>query len=150
MPKTKFQEVIFGIIMVCVMVYGMICYNLALPAGKLEPYMFLEAAKTLPLVGLIAFLVEFFFVEKLATKCALRMTDPETEHPFHFIIAMAAATISMMCPIMSFITMLIYHNPGMSPELLSVWLTTAAKNDGIMPADLLCRTTGSFDLPNHF
>lgn len=128
MPKTKFQEVIFGIIMVCVMVYGMICYNLALPAGKLEPYMFLEAAKTLPLVGLIAFLVEFFFVEKLATKCALRMTNPETEHPFHFILAMAAATISMMCPIMSFITMLIYHNPGMSPELLSVWLTTAAKN----------------------
>lgn len=65
MPKTKFQEVIFGIIMVCVMVYGMICYNLALPAGKLEPYMFLEAAKTLPLVGLIAFLVEFFFAGPL-------------------------------------------------------------------------------------
>ena len=34
MPKTKFQEVIFGIIMVCVMVYGMICYNLALPVSN--------------------------------------------------------------------------------------------------------------------
>ena len=128
MPKTKFQEVIFGIIMVCVMVYAMICYNMALPAGGLQPYMLIEGARSLPLLGLIAFAVEFFFVEKLAKKCALRMCDPKTEHPFHFILAMAAATICMMCPIMSFITMLMYHNPGLHPELLTVWLSTAAKN----------------------
>ena len=30
MPKTKFQEVIFTIIMVFFMVYAMICYNTAL------------------------------------------------------------------------------------------------------------------------
>ena len=30
MPKTKFQEVIFTIMMVFVMVYAMICYNIAL------------------------------------------------------------------------------------------------------------------------
>lgn len=128
MPKTKFQEVIFAIIMVCFMVYGMICYNLGLPAGGLTPHMLVEAAQTLPLVGLIAFVVEFFFIEKLANKCALRMADPQTEHPFHYILALAAATICMMCPIMSFITMLIYHNPGFGPELLTVWLNTVAKN----------------------
>lgn len=30
MPKNKFQEVIFTIMMVLVMVYAMICYNIAL------------------------------------------------------------------------------------------------------------------------
>ena len=30
MPKTKFQEIIFTILMVIVMVYAMICYNISL------------------------------------------------------------------------------------------------------------------------
>ena len=33
MPKNKFQEVIFTIMMVLVMVYAMICYNIALATG---------------------------------------------------------------------------------------------------------------------
>ena len=35
MPKNKFQEVIFTIIMVFVMVYAMICYNIVLNTGCL-------------------------------------------------------------------------------------------------------------------
>lgn len=33
MPKTKFQNVIFTIIMATIMVYGMIVYNVALNTG---------------------------------------------------------------------------------------------------------------------
>ena len=33
MPKNKFQEVIFTIIMVFFMVYAMICYNISLNIG---------------------------------------------------------------------------------------------------------------------
>ena len=33
MPKTKLQEVVFTILMVFVMVYAMICYNIALNMG---------------------------------------------------------------------------------------------------------------------
>lgn len=33
MPKTKFQNVIFTIIMAVIMVYGMIVYNVALNTG---------------------------------------------------------------------------------------------------------------------
>ena len=36
MPKNKFQEVIFTIIMVFVMVYAMICYNIVY-SGDIEP-----------------------------------------------------------------------------------------------------------------
>lgn len=31
MPKAKLQEVIFTILMVIVMVYAVVCYNIALP-----------------------------------------------------------------------------------------------------------------------
>ena len=33
MPKNKFQEIIFTILMVFVMVYAMVCYNIALNTG---------------------------------------------------------------------------------------------------------------------
>ena len=43
MPKTKFQEVIFTIMMVFVMVYAMICYNIALNIGGMSNEVFLSA-----------------------------------------------------------------------------------------------------------
>ena len=43
MPKTKFQEVIFTIMMVFVMVYAMICYNIALNIGGMNNEVFLSA-----------------------------------------------------------------------------------------------------------
>ena len=43
MPKNKFQEVIFTIIMVFFMVYAMICYNIALNKGGMTNEVFLLA-----------------------------------------------------------------------------------------------------------
>ena len=39
MPKTKFQEVVFTILMVFVMVYAMICYNIALNIGGMSNWL---------------------------------------------------------------------------------------------------------------
>lgn len=36
MPKTKFQDVVYTIIMVIVMVYAMICYNISNRNGRNE------------------------------------------------------------------------------------------------------------------
>jgi hypothetical protein len=36
MPKTKFQDAIFTVIMALIMVYGMVVYNIALNTGALE------------------------------------------------------------------------------------------------------------------
>ena len=36
MPKNKFQDVVFTIIMASVMVYGMVAYNIVLNTGSLE------------------------------------------------------------------------------------------------------------------
>lgn len=43
MPKNKFQEVIFTIMMVFVMVYAMICYNISLNMGGMSNEVFLAA-----------------------------------------------------------------------------------------------------------
>lgn len=43
MPKTKFQNVIFTIIMATIMVYGMIVYNVALNTGGVTNQTFLLA-----------------------------------------------------------------------------------------------------------
>ena len=43
MPKNKLQEVIFTILMVLVMVYAMVCYNIALSNGSMQNWVFVAA-----------------------------------------------------------------------------------------------------------
>ena len=43
MPKNKFQDVIFTIIMATIMVYGMVVYNVALNTGTVNGTTFLAA-----------------------------------------------------------------------------------------------------------
>lgn len=59
MPKTKFQDFIFTIIMIIVMVYAMVCYNIAIDKGVGND-IFLLALHELPIMGVIGFLLEFF------------------------------------------------------------------------------------------
>ena len=62
MPKNKFQEVIFTIIMVFFMVYAMICYNIVLNTGAMTNQVFLSAFHELTFMGPIAFVLDFFIV----------------------------------------------------------------------------------------
>ena len=57
MPKNKFQEVIFTIIMVFFMVYAMICYNISLNIGGMSNEVFLSAFHELVIMGPIAFIL---------------------------------------------------------------------------------------------
>ena len=87
MPKNKFQEVIFTIIMVFFMVYAMICYNIVLNTGAMTNQVFLSAFHELTFMGPIAFVLDFFIVSKLAFACANRMVDFRSCHPFSMILA---------------------------------------------------------------
>ena len=55
MPQTKKQEIVYTVMMVCVMVYGMVCYNIALDVGGMQNFIFLAAFSELPIMGVIAF-----------------------------------------------------------------------------------------------
>ena len=62
MPKNKFQDVVFTIIMATIMVYGMVVYNVALNTGGVSGQTFLLALHEVPVMVPVAFVLEFFIV----------------------------------------------------------------------------------------
>ena len=59
MPKTKFQGVIFTILMVMVMVYAMVVYNIAFDQGGMNNQLFLLAFHEFPSMVISAITVCF-------------------------------------------------------------------------------------------
>lgn len=126
MPKNKFQEVIFTVIMVFFMVYPMICYNIVLNTGAMRNEVFLMAFEELAVMMPLAFVLDFFIVSRLAFACAVRMVDFKTCHPFSRILAISVPSIAFMCPLMSLAATLLFKNAG--SQLIAVWLQTTVTN----------------------
>ena len=126
MPKNKFQEVIFTIIMVFFMVYAMICYNIALNMGGMSNAVFPAAFHELIIMGPIAFILDFFLVSKLAFACAARMVDFRTCHPFSMILAISVPSVAFRCPLMSLAATILLQNAG--NQFVAVWIQTTAMN----------------------
>ena len=128
MPKTRFQNVIFTIIMAVIMVYGMIVYNVALNTGGVTNQTFLMALHEMPIMVPIAFVLEFFVVEKLATKLAFTVVRP-TDRPQIITYAISTMIVCIMCPTMSLIATLLFKQPS-----FGTWIQTFGCN---MPMALI-------------
>ena len=126
MPKTKFQEIIFTIMMVFMMVYFMICYNIALNVGSMTNQVFLDAFHELVIMGPIAFILDFFIIGYLAKKKAFQIVNLEKDNPFHLVIAISIVSIILMCPCMSLVATLLFKNAG--NQIIAVWLQTTVLN----------------------
>ena len=126
MPKTKFQEVIFTILMVFVMVYAMICYNISLNIGGMANHVFLDAFHELVIMGPVAFILDFFLYGSLSKKLAFRIVNPAEDKPIMIILAISSITVCLMCPSMSLVATLLFKNPG--KEVIAIWLETTALN----------------------
>lgn len=126
MPKNKFQETIFTLMMVIVMVYAMICYNIALNTGSFTEHIFLDAFHELIIMGPIAFILDFFLVGRIATKTALKIADPQKNGTFSLILAISAVSVAWMCPLMSLAATILFKSPG--KHIVSVWLQTTLFN----------------------
>ena len=72
MPKTRLQNIIFTLIMAFVMVYAMVCYNIALDKGGMTNEIFLLAFHEIPIMWPIACILEYFAVEKLSRNASFR------------------------------------------------------------------------------
>ena len=121
MPKTKFQDFIFTFIMVIVMVYAMVCYNTALNTGGLTNTTFIIALKELPIMGVIAFLLEFFLIGNLSKKIAFKLVDPTKENPIITSVITSSIIVCFMCPIMSLIATIFINKPSLD-IFISSWL----------------------------
>ena len=126
MPKTKFQEVVFTIMMVFVMVYAMICYNISLNIGGMANHVFLDAFHELVIMGPVAFILDFFLYGSLSKKLAFRIVNPAEDKPIMIILVISSITVCLMCPSMSLAATLLFKNAG--TEFIAVWLQTTALN----------------------
>ena len=126
MPKTKFQEIIFTVLMVFVMVYVMICYNIALNIGGMQNHVFTDTFHELVIMAPIAFILDFFLVGAIAKKTAFRIVDPAKENPFHLILTISAVSVAWMCPLMSLAATILFKDSG--SQIIAVWLQTTVMN----------------------
>ena len=128
MPKTTFENVVFTIIMATIMVYGMIVYNVALNTGGVTNATFVKALHELPIMMPIAFVLEFFVVEKLATRLAFSFMRP-TDRPQFITYAISTMIVCIMCPVMSLIATLLFKEAS-----FGMWVHTFGCN---MPMALI-------------
>ncbi|MEQ2542887.1 DUF2798 domain-containing protein [Lachnospiraceae bacterium CLA-AA-H183] len=125
MPKTKLQNIIFTLIMAFVMVYAMVCYNIALDKGGMTNEIFLLAFHEIPIMWPIACILEYFVVEKLSQKLAFRMISPG-DKPIFITLAISSMIVCLMCPVMSFIATCLFMHPG--SQIIALWLQKTVQN----------------------
>ncbi len=126
LPQNKFQDFIFTIFMAFVMVYAMICYNIALNVGGMQNFIFLAAFKEMLIMWPIAIILELLFVGKLAQKLAFRFVTPGKDPMIMMILAISSMSVCLMCPLMSFAATILFKNAG--SEFVAVWFQTTALN----------------------
>lgn len=140
MPKTKFQGVVFGLLMSYSMALGMEIYNTAIRMGfSLEPgglsnltYAVLPPALLeCAYMGAIVFVVSNLWGNRLGGAIAKHHCDPERDSVYFSTLLRQGGTVAVMCPSMSFIAALLFSVilGGRSlADLPIVWLGTVLKN----------------------
>lgn len=121
MPKTKFQEAVFTIIMATFMVYGMVVYNIALNMGGLTNQTLLLALHELPVMVPIAFVLEFFVVGKVAAFLAFKVMTPN-DKPQFITYAISICICCIMCPIMSLIATILFKDTKSFATWIQTWV----------------------------
>ena len=120
MPKNKFQEVVFTLIMATVMVYGMIVYNVALNTGGVTGMTFVLALHEMPIMVPVAFVLEFFVVGKVAGMLAFKFMRPD-DSPQFITYAISICICCIMCPIMSLIATILFKDNCSFGVFVQTW-----------------------------
>ena len=123
--KLLVKPIVFTLFMSFLMVYAMICYNIALNMGGMSNQVFLLAFHELVIMWPVAFILEYFFVDKLAHYFAFKVVTPK-DRPFFITLAISFYIICIMCPIMSLIATILFKTPGI--QIISVWFMTILFN----------------------
>ena len=126
MPKNKFENFIFTVIMAFIMVYAMICYNISLNIGGMTNQVFLMAFSELRIMWPVAIVLEMFVMERPVVYLTNRVVTKDM--PFIWILLIRCSlTVCLMCPAMSFVATLLFKNFAQS-GFVGMWLQTTAMN----------------------
>ena len=128
MPKSLFQEIVMTVLMVLVMVYAMICYNMALAFGGLSNEVFLGAFKELTFMAPIAFILDFFIVGNIAKKITFKLFNPKEDKLLFIVLSISICSIWFMCPLMSAVATILFKGGLLQKDFIAKWLQTTAFN----------------------
>ena len=91
-----------------------------LNTGGVTNQTFLMALHEMPIMVPIAFILEFFVVEKLATRLAFSFMRP-TDRPQFITYAISLMIVCIMCPVMSLIATILFKEPSLGTWTY-IWL----------------------------
>lgn len=86
-------------------------HNVALNTGGVTNATFGMALHEMPIMVPVAFVLEFFVVEKLATALAFTFMRP-TDRPQFITYAISLMIVCIMCPVMSLVATLLFKEPS--------------------------------------
>lgn len=121
MPETKFQDFVYTLIMAFLMVYVMVCYNISIHTGGLSNFVFIEAFKELPFMWIVAIILEFFLIGKIAHNLTFKVLNPKKTPSIIIGYGISIVIVSFMCPIMSLIATIFINKPSLD-FFISSWL----------------------------
>ena len=78
MPESKLENFVFTVMMAFVMVYAMICCNIALTIGGMRDAILLDAFREMMIMWPVAIILEMFVFEKPVVYLTQRLITPET------------------------------------------------------------------------
>lgn len=133
MPKTKFQGIIFGLIMSITMAYGMEVYNVALKEGGLAQMtnqVFWGALLEAAYMWIFVFLFFNLWGNHIGHKLADSICTPG-DSPFLHTVWISCCTVLIMCPTMSAVAAVLFSvllGGGSWTQLPAYWVSTVLKN----------------------
>jgi len=146
MPKNQFQKLMFALMTVVITVHAYVFYSLYVVNGSTlmsitQSKSVIDAIHTLGGVYMfgrylpiwmvilvefcLAYSLEIFLGSPLSFQLASKVFDCQKTHPVIFESAVICSTVSIMCPLMSFIAAILYYpyyNGFHVMTLLANWL----------------------------
>ena len=126
MPQTKFQKIVFGLLMSYIMAYGMELANVARKLGGMSNAVFLPALVEASYMGAIVFIVSNIYGNRVGRALAFRCVTPGRDNPFFISLMISSCTVMIMCPSMSLIATIIFI--GADGQFLANWFATVYHN----------------------
>lgn len=108
--KTKFQNFIFTLMIVILMAYSMIVYNVAINSSDgLVNKTFLIALKEFPIECIVVFVFAYFVASPIAKELAFRIVNPGRDNKMFIILSIQTFTVMIMAGLMSIYALFTQH-----------------------------------------
>ncbi|MGN0135759.1 DUF2798 domain-containing protein [Anaerotignum sp.] len=140
MPKTKFQGVIFGILMSITMAYGMEVFNVAhklgysaMPGGfsNMTNHVFYDALIEASFMWIFVFIFSNLWGNRIGHGLAAKLIDPKKDNPFFCTLVISGCTVLIMCPTMSAVAAILFNiimGGAPASQFPAIWVGTVLKN----------------------